>query len=371
MKYIWILFIFLIACNAPVKQAQTSTEKKAGQIALRPFNPKSYICYKTTTPLTINGKMDETAWQNAPWTDLFVDIEGDKKPVPPLKTRAKMLWDDHYFYVAAELEDPHIWATLTQRDTVIYYDNDFEVFIDPDGDTHGYYEFEMNAFNTVWDLMLIKPYRDGGPAINNWDINGLKTAVSIDGTINNPSDIDKKWTVEIAFPLTVLSEFNTGKQPAEGVQWRVNFSRVQWHTEVVDGRYKKKINPETGRSYPEENWVWSPQGVINMHCPETWAFVQFTEEMPGKKEVEFQYNPEEDVKWELRTIYYAQRAYREKHGTYCKNLNELAKTGLDINAFKFNPKLETTSSLYEAVASKKGSSLVWHIDQAGRTWVSK
>ena len=56
-----------------------------------------------------------------------------------------MLWDDQFFYVGAELEEPHVWATLTERDSVIFHDNDFEVFIDPDGDTHLYYELEMNA----------------------------------------------------------------------------------------------------------------------------------------------------------------------------------------------------------------------------------
>ena len=59
---------------------------------------------------------------------------------------------------------------MTERDSVIFRDNDFEVFIDPDGDTHAYYELEINALGTVWDLLLLKPYRDGGPAINGWDI---------------------------------------------------------------------------------------------------------------------------------------------------------------------------------------------------------
>ena len=88
-----------------------------------------------------------------------------------------MLWDDGFFYVGAELEDPHVWATLAKRDTVIYNDNDFEVFIDPDGDNHEYYEFEMNALNTVWDLQLSKPYKDGGRAVETWNIEGLRTAV--------------------------------------------------------------------------------------------------------------------------------------------------------------------------------------------------
>ena len=95
-----------------------------------------------------------------------------------------MLWDDDNFYVAAELEEPDVWATLIERDSVIFRDNDFEVFIDPDGDTHAYYELEVNALGTLWDLLLIKPYRDGGPAIHGWDIAGLQSAVDVRGTRN-------------------------------------------------------------------------------------------------------------------------------------------------------------------------------------------
>ena len=39
-------------------------------------------------------------------------------------------------------------ARLTKHDAVIFHDNDFEVFIDPDGDNHEYYELELNALNT-------------------------------------------------------------------------------------------------------------------------------------------------------------------------------------------------------------------------------
>jgi len=87
------------------------------------------------------------------------------------------------------LEEPHVWGTLTKPDTVICYDNDFEVFIDPDGDNHEYYEFEMDALNTVWDLLLKKPYRDGGPPVDGWNMERLKSAVHVAGTLNNPTDI--------------------------------------------------------------------------------------------------------------------------------------------------------------------------------------
>ena len=118
--------------------------------------PKGYVCYRASRPPVIDGKLDEPAWRSAPWTDHFVDIEGDFKPPPRFKTRVKMLWDHLHFYIGAELEEPHVWATLTQRDSVIFHDNDFEVFIDPDGDNHNYYELEINALNSVWDLRLVR-----------------------------------------------------------------------------------------------------------------------------------------------------------------------------------------------------------------------
>ncbi len=135
--------------------------------------PKGYVCYRAPLPIQIDGRLDDNAWQTAPWTDRFVDIEGDVRPRPRFQTRAKMVWDDTYFYVAALLDEPHVWGTLTKHDSVIFQDNDFEIFIDPNGDNHEYYEIEINALNTEWDLFLEKAYRDGGPAINEWEIPGL------------------------------------------------------------------------------------------------------------------------------------------------------------------------------------------------------
>jgi len=232
--------------------------------------PESYLCERADIPLRIDGRMDEPAWQRAPWTPFFVDIEGDAKPKPRFRTRAKMLWDDTYFYIAAEMEEPHLWATYSKHDSVIFHEHDFEVFIDPDGDTLNYFEFEMNVLNTTWDLFLPKPYKSKGKADNGWEIPGLKTAVHARGTINNPKDRDEGWTVEIAFPW---SAFNRGPRPPvppkPGETWRVNFSRVEWQLEVRDGKYQKV--PKT----KEDNWVWSPQGLIDMHVPEKWGFVRF------------------------------------------------------------------------------------------------
>src|ERR1700712_692037 len=105
-------------------------------------DPRQYTAYQTSGNISIDGNLNEPSWNDAPWSAYFTDIEGNRKPAPLLKTRFKLLWDSQFVYIAAELEEPHIRATLTQHDTIVFYDNDFELFIDPDGDTHNYFEVE-------------------------------------------------------------------------------------------------------------------------------------------------------------------------------------------------------------------------------------
>jgi hypothetical protein len=326
--------------------------------------PKGYVCFRTSGPIRIDGRLDEPSWRAVPWTDWFVDIEGDAKPRPRFRTRAKMLWDDQYFYVGAELEEPHVWGTLTRHDAVIFHDNDFEVFIDPNGDNHEYYEFEINALNTGWDLLLPRPYKDGGRAVNGWEIPGLKTAVHIDGTLNDPRDTDRGWSVELAFPWAVLGELaRRPAPPCDGDQWRVNFSRVEWQHQIVDGKYRKV--PGTR----EDNWVWSPQGVVDMHRPETWGYVQFSTAPAGT--AAFRPDPTGPVRHLLHRIYYAQRAYREKHGRWARTLRELGLSGAGAEGLAGPPTLEVTTSLFEATAAVRlpgGKTQRWHIRQDSLVW---
>lgn len=232
--------------------------------------PRRYVCHRAAGPIVIDGRLDDAAWAAAPWTADFADIEGFTKPKPRYQTRAKMLWDDQYLYIGAQLEEPHVWATLTQHDDIVFQDNDFEIFIDPNGDRREYYEIEVNALNTVFDLFLVKTYRDGGPALHDWNCTGLRSAVFVDGTLNDPSDQDRGWSVELALPWTSLAEAaGCPAPPRDGDVWRMNCSRVEWQTRVVDGRYEKIPNT------PENNWIWSPQGVIDMHRPEQWGRVEF------------------------------------------------------------------------------------------------
>jgi len=99
-------------------------------------DPRIYIAHKTLQEINIDGKDSDKAWRKVNWSSDYIDIEGFKKP--KYKTQMKILWDEKYFYILAKMEEPHIWGNITERDVVIFYNNDFEVFIDPDGDTHNY-----------------------------------------------------------------------------------------------------------------------------------------------------------------------------------------------------------------------------------------
>ena len=353
---------FLLVVTAGCRQDGDGTPEDPLRLG-KPL-PKGYVAAWTPQPLVIDGHLNEQAWRSAPWTEDFQDIEGDLKPKPRFKTRAKMLWDDTYFYIGAELEEPHVWGTLTRRDTVIFYDNDFEVFIDPNGDNHEYYEFEMNALNTVWDLFLPMPYKDKGSAVDGWNIDGLKTGVDLRGTLNNPADVDTGWSVEIAMPWSVLKEFaHCPAPPKDGDQWRINFSRVEWLTEIVGGAYQKVAGKR------EDNWVWSPQWVIDMHRPELWGYVQFSLEEQGR--ATFRPDPAWNVKCALHDVYYAQRTYRDSTNAWARTIDQLRSWLPQDYTPPEGLSLTATDSGFVATIPlmlPDGTIRRWHIRQDSRLW---
>jgi hypothetical protein len=273
-----------------------------------------------------------------------------------------MVWDDDALYVAAVLEEPHVWGTITKRNAVMFADNDFELFIDPDGDNHNYYEFEMNALNTPWQLSLVKPYRDGGPALDPTELEGLRTAVHVDGTINRPGDTDKSWSVEIAIPWKALKPFAEKQAcpPRDGDQWRMNFSRVEWLVDIIDGQYRKI--PKEMR--PEDNWVWSPTGFIDIHRPERWGYVQFS---ASAKTSEFRPDPTLPVRDALMNVYHRQRAFKELNKRYAKSLQELGIAADAAPAIE----MKAAADSYVATAAAKmadGSPRVLHVREDSKLW---
>jgi hypothetical protein len=350
--------------------------------------PQSYACYRTSSDITIDGKLTDEAWQHATWTSDFVDIEGERQPRPRLRTRVKMLWDDRALFIAAEVEEPHVWGTLTTRDSLIFHDNDFEVFLDPNGDHHNYGQLQINALNTVRDRRLPRPYRFGGTADEGWTIEDLQTAVDISGTLNDPADTDTGWTVEIAIPwkgLAALDEPATpsrsarwegsvfreysepvlpagnadyssrpaaSQPPKNGDQWRVNFSRVEWHHEIQEGLYRRKFD------FPRANCVWSPQSRIDIAL-ETWGYVQFSTKSvidAKKSPAIIRADRAARARHLLQAVCLAQLEYHQQHGQYATSMDELGLPGLTHPSLASPVVLEASETDFRAWAELRSSS---------------
>jgi hypothetical protein len=327
------------------------------------LDPAYYLCYYTEKPLVIDGVMNESAWDAVPWTESFVDLFMEIKTPPPYDTRVKMLWDDQYFYFGAMMEEPHVRADFITRDTVICLENDFEIFADPDGDNMDYFEFEMNARGTVWDLFLARAYRDTVVPDNSWDIEGLKTGISIDGTLNDASDTDRGWVTEIAIPWSDLQSFaNMPCPPEENDQWRVNFLRVQYFPQVVDGRYVQ------GGNSAANNWAWTPHHSTGVHDPESFGIVQFTKKPFGTGEI--YPDPSMPARSILMQVYHAQREFVAKNGKYASSLKELGllperKEGMQaIKNFDMKPHGYVARVMLKDGETKS----IWHVNEISKLW---
>ena len=253
-----------------------------------------YTAYRTESPIHIDGNLDKVCWQQAPRSPRFSDLISGRPTLHD--TRAAVLWDDQYLYVGYWIEEPFLEATLTERDSLIYENNDVELFIaGPDA----YYEFEMNALGTIYEVFYIweEAYDRSGynaipefardtPGIHvfdgvgfqphprgkrigyaKWDFPGLKSAVQLDGTLNHHADRDRGWTVELALPWEGMKRLAMPDQrslpPKNNDVWRIDFSRFNQYKEAPPA------NDSSG-------WIWSPHGVWDSHIPELFTFIHFS-----------------------------------------------------------------------------------------------
>jgi len=165
--------------------------------------------------------------------------------------------------------------------------------------------------------------------------------------------------VELAFPWKVLAEHaRHAGPPEEGEQWRIDFSRVEWQITHTNGAYQKVPNT------PEDNWIWSPPGVVDMHRPEMWGLLQFTKQ-PATSNVTVAPIPGKSARDLAMDIYYAQRDFRAAHGAWATNLTELGWSAPPLPAGVTLPELTPTADGYAcAVAFQDGGrQRVWRVRQ--------
>ncbi len=326
IKNIFILFIVVASLFYGEAKAQSNDTDYERLLQI----PLQYTVLRTTEKMIIDGKDDEKDWSNAPWTQSFTDIVTGEQINSDREAKCKMLWDDDFLYLFVKLRELNLWASIREHDAQVFQDNAFEIFIAPGCNTYNYFELQINAFGTVWDLFMPKPYRNGGTGLTSWDIKGLQKTVYLDGTLNNPTDSDRSWSIEMAIPFSSV-RMNGSPNPTIGTIWRMNFSRVQWDLDTLNGEYFRRKNKFTGKLFPEHYSVWSPPGIINLHYPERYGYVLFSDSSSTHSFLSPQF---EKLKLILWKYYYIQQEFRRKNGKYAATLKQLDKFHKSPNKLK-------------------------------------
>jgi hypothetical protein len=221
------------------------------------------VVKKSPAPPLIDGRLTEPQWQAAAFTEKFVKYQDGGAML--LTTQANFLWDDGYLYVGFVCEDPDVWATLKNRDDHLWEGEVVEILCDPDGDGRNYFEIQVNPLGTVLDLLMNKPYSEGGNADLSWTVTGLRTAVHVAGTLNNAADSDTLWSCEAALPFDELAFMapSMAFPPAAGDSWRILVTRYDY--ERSDDR-------------TVEISSWNQTDSRGFHVPEKFGRIVFSNE---------------------------------------------------------------------------------------------
>jgi len=258
-----------------------------------------YTAYRAPAPIMVDGRLDKEAWRQAPRSPRFVDLITGEPTVHD--TRAAVLWDDTNLYVGFWVEEPFVEATLTERDSLVWSENDVELFI---AGRDAYYEFEINPLGTIYEALFVwedayeragysadpqlrrdveghEPWNGvgftthpRGPrlAFFKWDMPGLEAKVAVDGTVNDNTDRDRGWTAEIAIPwasLKILADADgRALPPRDGDVWRMDFSRFNKYREAP---------PATDSG----GWAMSAHGIWDSHIPEAFPYIHFSRDVAG------------------------------------------------------------------------------------------
>ncbi|HWB28613.1 MAG TPA: carbohydrate-binding family 9-like protein [Chitinophagaceae bacterium] len=261
-----------------------------------------YTAKKIAASINIDGNIYKDIWKKAEWSKRFADMVTGQPGM--YNTQAALLWSESHLYIAVTSEEPFVEALQTQRDSIVFLENDLEIFIDG-GDC--YYELEVNAANTIYEVFFIwkdaytkdsrfnipqfdvhqpQAYTFGGDydrsgasfwkgthprgirwAFTNFDMPGLQTAVQVEGTINDNSDIDKGWNLEVAIPWASLQLLAGGRSlpPANGDIWSMFLGRFQ---KLMAGG--KEVAPHPAMAL-------NSHGIYDTHLPDKWSRICFTE----------------------------------------------------------------------------------------------
>ena len=218
-----------------------------------------YTVERTQGAITVDGVLDETDWAMAKSVGDFVFSWWDESKGPKAQTIAKVLWDEENLYLGFFCHDPYVYAEFTERDEHTFRDDCVELFAAPDPkEVWQYYGFEINARGVVLDYYR-HPGGSKGKLDFSWNAEEMQIVSSVMGTLNDDSDRDQFWTVEVAIPFSDFRMYAGKDRPEDGDVWRANLNRC---------------GGKTQQQYSQ----WSSSGTErpNFHVPERFGELRFS-----------------------------------------------------------------------------------------------
>lgn len=217
-----------------VMQSVHAQETKQLVIGQQPV----YKVAKATSPITIDGKMDEAAWNNAQVVS-FDNFFRTDKPADKQKTKFRMLWDSANLYLFYDCEDTSLTVKETKPDLRPYLDDCAEFFVVPVPDSinmHFGFEVNLNLLPAAYDYIVLWKYYNNRTYFISGYNPSYKVEATYDGTINNEKDKDKGWKMEFQIPFAALSNFQIFNRPRAGARWA--FQAVRQDRNLVEDRFR-------------------------------------------------------------------------------------------------------------------------------------
>ncbi len=176
-------------------------------------------------PVTVDGVLNETVWEKAQTIQLVENKTGNTVRDSSVLTFVKICYDPAGLYIAFICNDPDIWGNFSRRDEHLWTEEVVEVFLDTDAEPNTYFEFEVSPKNVLFDSYIVDPVNIDFEATAKCDLPTIQTAVAVDGSLNNRTDRDRRWTVEMAIPFADI--LPNGKTVIPGkTKWKINFYRL-------------------------------------------------------------------------------------------------------------------------------------------------
>jgi hypothetical protein len=218
--------------------------------------PKTAAVPRMTSPVTIDGVLDEPVWLKAIRLTPFV--QHDTMAPARVTTEVRVWYDDAALYLGWICDDADIQATLTGRDRRFWDEEVVEFFVTP-GPLDRYFELQWNPLGGTFDAIIANQIAGDGPSQGmkgDWSFTAshMTFAARVDGSVQKSDDRDSRWTVEARIPFADLDV----RTPARGDVWRGNFYR---------------FNRDSGAE--PEQLSWSPTVWPGFHQPNRFGYLRF------------------------------------------------------------------------------------------------